>query len=89
MLKRIVIPRPHVPFGPEGLSDDEADVHYLREVVKKIDEGYARVGGSNVTATIRKLISDAADAIEAHDHHARCCPEHGTHAMPHRGCILR
>lgn len=23
------------------------------------------------------------------DHLARCCTEHGTHVMPHKGCILR
>lgn len=24
-----------------------------------------------------------------HDHTASCCVEHGTHAVPHNGCILR
>lgn len=24
-----------------------------------------------------------------HDHAVVCCREHGTHAMPHNGCILR
>lgn len=24
-----------------------------------------------------------------HDHWARCCSEHGTHSMPHVGCVLR
>lgn len=23
------------------------------------------------------------------DHDERCCREHGTHSMPHKGCILR
>lgn len=66
MLTTISIPRPHVPFGPSGTSEDHADASYLREVVWKIDKGYAKgIGGSNVTATIRKLIADAADVLEA------------------------
>lgn len=24
-----------------------------------------------------------------HDHAERCCPEHGTHTSPHKGCVLR
>lgn len=24
-----------------------------------------------------------------HDHDTYCCTIHGTHAMPHRGCVLR
>lgn len=27
--------------------------------------------------------------VTAHDHAVRCCREHGTHSMPHKGCILR
>lgn len=62
-VEMIAVPRPRVPFGPNGVPEDEATAHYLREVVKKIDCGYATVGGSNVTATVRKLLLDAADAL--------------------------
>ena len=59
----ITVPRPRVPFGPDGVPEDEATANYLREVVKKIDGGYTNVGGSNVTATVRKLLVDVADSL--------------------------
>lgn len=41
-----------------------------------------------------ELLEHARWALEhpgdlAHLHDDICCREHGTHAMPHRGCILR
>jgi len=57
------IPIPNVPFGPEGVAPTIATASYLIEVVKKIDFGYANVGGSNVTATLRKLLVDTAEAL--------------------------
>lgn len=59
----VVIPRPVVPHGPHGLTENEGTAHYLRGVVRKIDSGFLTVGGSNVTATVRKLLLDTADAI--------------------------
>lgn len=59
----VTIPRPVVPFGPHGMSEDEGTAHYLGEVVRKIDTGFLSVGGSNVTATVRKLLLDAAAAL--------------------------
>lgn len=63
MADNITIPRPVVPFGPLGMTEDQATAHYLREVVRKIDTGFINVGGSNVTATVRKLLADAATAL--------------------------
>lgn len=67
MTETITIPRPHVPFGPEGKTAEEADAEYLRHAVKNIDylERGERLWGSNLTATVRKLLLDAADAVEA------------------------
>lgn len=65
MLTTITIPRPHVPTGPVGVPEDVADAAYLRAVVRKIDGGYARVGGSGVTAMIRSLLVNVAETIEA------------------------
>jgi hypothetical protein len=52
-----------VPFGPEHVSENEATAVYLLGVTHKIDSGYANVGGSNVTATVRKLLADVAIAL--------------------------
>jgi len=61
--RTIAIPRPHVPHGPKYLTADEADIAYLREAAWRIRA--IRPFGSNLTATVAKLIDDAADAIEA------------------------
>lgn len=59
----IAIPRPHVPFGPNGIPEATADADYLREAARHIEGGFP-VGGSNLTATVLKLPRDAADALE-------------------------
>lgn len=59
----IVIPRPHVPFGPETLTPDVSDVQYLRKAARNIENFY-KPFGSNLRATIVKLLDDAANAIE-------------------------
>ena len=60
----VTIPRPVVPHGPAHLTVDAGTAHYLREVVRKIDTGFLTIGGSNVTATVRKLLLDSAAALE-------------------------
>lgn len=60
----ITIPRPTIPYGPDHLTRDEADASYLREAAKELAEFY-KPFGSNLRATIVKLINDAADAIES------------------------
>ena len=62
--QRISIPRPHVPHGPASLTEDEADANYLREAASTLDE-YYKPFGSNLRATIVKLIRDTAEAIES------------------------
>lgn len=59
----ITIPRPVVPHGPHGMTEDEATANYLAEVVRKIDTGFLNVGGSNVTATIRKILLHVRAAL--------------------------
>lgn len=61
----ITIPRPVVPFGPRGVPENDATADYLLEVIRKIDEGYAVIGGSNVTATVRKLLAEVGLALRA------------------------
>lgn len=61
----IIIPRPVVPFGPEGVPENTATANYLRELLRKIDTGFTTVGGSNVTNCVRSLLIDTARALEA------------------------
>lgn len=58
----ITIPRPHVPHGPAQLTADEADAAYLRKAARNLAEHY-KPFGSNLRATVVKLLDDAADAI--------------------------
>ncbi|AXC37964.1 hypothetical protein SEA_JACKO_106 [Microbacterium phage Jacko] len=60
----ISIPRPHVPFGPEGVPEHEADADYLDHAAASL-EGHYEVGGSNVRATVVKMLRDAAAALRA------------------------
>lgn len=68
----ITIPRPHVPHGPVGIPEEEADARYLRDAVRNIEfrGNGERIWGSNLTATIIKLLQDCADAIERPDQQA-------------------
>ncbi len=65
-MSTITIPTPHVPFGPTGVPEHEADADYLRSAVRNIEylERGEKLWGSNVTATVVKLLNDAADAVE-------------------------
>lgn len=63
MSEHITIPRPHVPHGPKHLSADVSDVDYLREAAAHLEDFY-KPFGSNLRATIVRLVRDAADAIE-------------------------
>ena len=58
----ITVPRPHIPYGPEGIPADEADANYLRKAADDLAVHY-RCFGSNLRATVVKLMNDAADAI--------------------------
>ena len=60
--EQISVPRPHVPFGPEGIPADKADADYLRSAARNIE--HSRCMGHNLTATVMQLLHDAADAIE-------------------------
>jgi len=62
----ITIPTPHVTYGPEGIPANVADADYLRHAVKNIDylSHGERLWGSGVTATVRKLLLDAAKALD-------------------------
>ena len=58
----ITIPRPHVPFGPEGLPAEAADAAYLRRAARDLEKHY-KPFGKNLRATVVKLVHDAAEAI--------------------------
>lgn len=66
MTKTITIPAPHVPYGPVGVPENEADARYLRDAIKNLKHlsHGERMWGSNLTATIIKLLGDAADALD-------------------------
>lgn len=66
----ITIPRPHVPFGPVGVPANRADAEYLRSAVRNIEFSVNRgraLWGSNLTATITKLLLDTAAALDAQE----------------------
>lgn len=60
----ITVPRPHVPFGPQGVPEMLADADYLDEAARRIRDGYA-AGGYNVTTTVVNLLHNAATALRA------------------------
>lgn len=59
----ITVPRPTVAYGPKHLPTALADANYLRSAAGNIE--FSRCLGSNLTATVTKLLRDAADAVEA------------------------
>lgn len=61
----ITIPRPHIPFGPEHLTINTADAQYLHTAATELEQ-FHQPFGSNLRATVVKLIRDAARAIEDH-----------------------
>ena len=64
MSDKIVIPRPHVPFGPTQVPELLADADYLDHAARNIEGGYS-VGGYNVTTTVINLLHDVATALRA------------------------
>ena len=60
----LMIPRPHVPFGPRGVPEHEADADYLDHAASNLEGRYG-VGGSNVRATVVSLLRDVAAALRA------------------------
>lgn len=66
MSDKVTIPRPHVPFGPQGVPEMLADADYLDSAARNIAGGYT-VGGYNVTHTVIGLLHSTATALrEAH-----------------------
>ena len=59
----ITVPRPHVPHGPVGGPTAQADAGYLHEAARKMEN--RPPFGSNLTATVVKLLRDSAEAIGA------------------------
>ena len=54
----VTVPAPRVPFpGPS------TDAHFMREAASHLQGGF-QVGGSNLTATVIKLLIDVANAME-------------------------
>lgn len=67
----VTIPRPHVPFGPDGVPERLADADYIQHAAWNIQKGYS-VGGSNVTRTVVNLLHSVAEALrQDHQDHAR------------------
>lgn len=68
-MQYLAIPAPHVPHGPTHVPENIADADYLRGAARNIrylDRG-ERLWGSNVTATVLKLLEDVATALEARE----------------------
>jgi hypothetical protein len=67
----IAIPTPRVPYGPDGVEPRFATAMYLDSVLSKLraldDDGHRRIhiGGSNVTATVERILGDVAMALRA------------------------
>lgn len=60
----LTIPRPHVPYGPVGIPEHEADADYLEHAASSLESRY-EVGGSNVRATVVGILRDVATALRA------------------------
>ena len=58
----ITVPRPRVPFGPDGVDPDIATADYLLEAADKLETHY-RPFGSNLRATVVQLLRDAAGTL--------------------------
>lgn len=64
---------PHVPFGPKGVPQIEADANYYREAARNIrfhaerGTGVAKFAGSNLTEAVARLCEAAAEALEGLD----------------------
>lgn len=58
----VTIPRPHVHHGPQEVPEAEADANYLREAAQKLESHY-KPFGSNLRATVVKVLRDTADAV--------------------------
>jgi hypothetical protein len=66
----IAIRRPHVPYGPKGIPENEADADYMREAGRNIRHAIAQkrsLWGSNLSETIIRILGDCEDALRAHD----------------------
>lgn len=61
-MSTITVPTPHVPYGPKHKTQAQADADYLRSAAGNIE--FSRCMGSNLTATVVKLLHDAAAEIE-------------------------
>lgn len=60
----LVVPVPHVPFGPEGVPAMLADATYLDHAASNL-EGKFQIGGSNVRATVVRMLRNVATALRA------------------------
>lgn len=60
----LLLPLPHVPFGPKGVPELVADATYLDHAASNL-EGKYEVGGSNVRSTVIHLLRNAAIALRA------------------------
>lgn len=60
----VTIPRPHVPYGPVGIPEHEADAAYLEHAAGSLESHY-EVGGSNVRATVVGILRDVATTLRA------------------------
>lgn len=58
----VTIPRPHVPFGPKSISEDEADQKYLLGAADDLEKFY-KPFGNNLRQTVVKVLRDCATAI--------------------------
>lgn len=60
----IVMPRPHVPFGPQGVSTEASDADYLRTAAEKLERFYKRFS-VDTRLMVVTLLRDVAEAVEA------------------------
>ncbi len=57
---------PSVPYGPKGISAEQADAAYYRSAARNIRYHKLRgdsFAGSNLTETVAKLCDSVADAL--------------------------
>lgn len=60
----LIVKRPHVPHGPEGIPDAEADADFLQRAADDLRQGHA-LDGQYVTMAVIGLLESTAEALRA------------------------
>ena len=93
---RTYLPRPYATYFDTTEVTDGADAAALLAIADRLlvdgrgDQARAALAYIGLTR-LRLDHEQIATSARLHQatHHYSCCPTHGTHTIPHRGCVLR